>query len=475
MQMRGTILQPWNWHTPRLDSEGKTLWKRLMRDAEKIRKSGYTAVWLPPASKASGGTGDVGYAIKDWYDLDGTRYGDAVSLKAACQALRQANLQVYHDQVHNHLIGGEDEEDILCLHVKKNNKNEPFRPDSQWFRCTIPTRFPWLGLDHSHFDAYHPNGHDCWVLRGKRFDCEAHQDPWGGCDLDFDSMDVVSKLEAFGNWYRSEVHVDGYRFDAVKHIRPMGTLGFLTTMRQSAGANIFAVGEFLHEDIRVLHKYITATQGQISLFDVPLQRKLVRASLQGRAFDISTLLTGTLTKDQPTLAVPYVHSHDDQPPIHGMEHLGHYVGDWFISQAYALILLRDKGYPLVADTDTLRHPDMVRRYMRLRQHCTFGHREDRFDHPNTVGWSFSGGHGFDNSMAVVMTNGDHGRKWLPTGRPHTCYRDFTDALGYSVTTNEDGWAEFECPAGGTSAWVEETKYRWLKSRDYETEPHLPGA
>jgi alpha-amylase len=129
-----------------------------------------------------------------------------------------------------------------------------------------------------------------------------------------------------------------------------------------------------------------------------------------------------------------------------------------------MILLRDEGYPMVSDVDLSKHTDMIRRYLLARADCTYGHRYDRFDHNNTVGWSFFGGYGYDNSMAVVMTNGDHGRKWLPTQKPHTCYRDLTDALGHKIFTNEHGWAEFECPSRNTSVWVEETKYQQLISQ-----------
>ena len=371
MMLRGTILQPWTWHTPRLDDEGNALWQRLENKAAQIRKDGYTAVWLPPAGLAAGGLDDVGYGIKNWYELDGTKYGSAVELKSACLKLRDEGLQVYHDQVHNHLMGGEDEADVWCRHVKKQNKNECAHPECQWFQATIPTRFPWLGMHSCHFDAYHPNETDCWILSGKAFECEAHIDPWGGCDLDFDSMDVVKKLEAFGYWYKYNVHVDGYRFDAVKHIRPKGTLDILTAMRWSANKNLFAVGEFLDSNIDLLHDYISSTSGGICLFDVPLQRNLVRASQQVGHYDLGAVFNSTLVKDQPTLAVPYVHSHDDCPPIHTQGHRNHYVGDWFISQAYALILLRDTGYPMVADADCIRHGDMIRRYMLLRTNCTY--------------------------------------------------------------------------------------------------------
>jgi len=225
---------------------------------------------------------------------------------------------------------------------------------------------------------------------------------------------------------------------------------------------MFAIGEYFSSNVNELHNYITQTFGQISLFDFSLQRKFVEASRVGSDYNISSLNAETLTKEQPGLSVPFVHSHDDQPPVHGSGHRGEYVGDWFISQAYAMILLRDEGYPMVSDVDMLNHFDMIRRFMLVRKDCTYGNRHDSFDHNNTVGWAFSGEYGFDNSMAVVMTNGDYGTKWLYTQRPHVRYCDFMDALPHTVSTNEHGWAEFACPAGKTSVWIEETKYNQLK-------------
>ena len=106
MEIRGTILQPWNWHSPAVDDNGKNLWQRLLRDAGLIKKMGFTAVWLPPSSHGVGGIDDVGYGIKNWYDLDNTKYGDESQLQQACRALQDNQIQVYHDQVHNHLMGG---------------------------------------------------------------------------------------------------------------------------------------------------------------------------------------------------------------------------------------------------------------------------------------------------------------------------------------------------------------------------------
>lgn len=461
MDVRGTLLQPWNWHTPRLDGSGKNLWQRLERDAQRYADLRFTAVWMPPASKGVGGDQDVGYGVRDWRDLDGTKYGDGDQLAQACRALNARGIQVYHDQVHNHLMGGEVETGVWCLHVKKNNKTEPLDPSKRWFQADIPAAFPWLGLNRHHFDAYHPNDHDCWALSDKTFDREAKMDPLMGCDLDFDSVELVMKLREAGLDFQQRIPVDGYRFDAVKHIRPKGTLNFLTDMRRSAARNLFAVGEYFSEDLGELRHYVHQTYGQASLFDFALQRKLVHASRAHSGFDLRTLGYGTLTAELPVLSVTFVHSHDDQPPAHGAGHRGEYVGDWFLSQAYAFVLLRDQGYPMVSDVDLTNHSELLKRLTLARAHCTYGWRHDRLDHPNTVGWSFSGGHGFDNSMAVVMTNGVWGAKWLPTGRPGVTYRDLLDGYPRAVTTNGDGWAEFYCPDRGSSVWVEATKYEQI--------------
>ncbi|MEN7551240.1 alpha-amylase family glycosyl hydrolase [Rapidithrix thailandica] len=465
--MRGTILQPWNWHTPETDSEGLRLWERIKRDAANIKAQGYTAVWLPPASMAWTFNGEkgVGYSISHWSEFDDTKYGDKEDLVQACKALQEQNIQVYHDIVHNHLIGGEQEEGIWCLHVKQNNKNEPAFPGAQWHQRNIHTLFPALGLDHDHFDAVHDEYGNCYAITGKTFDREAAQDPLLGSDLDFDNIDLIEKLKFHGKKNLDEIHTDGYRYDAVKHIRPKGTKTFHHSMQTHANRNLFGLGEFSDSRIHELHNYIANTSGIFSLYDFPLQRKMVHASIVRDHFDMGSIFQNTLVKEQPVLAVTFVHSHDDMPPIHDQDPRGEYIGDWFISQAYALILLRDEGYPVVSNVDTIRHKDMLKRYMLLRTHCTYGERFDRFDHYHTVGWSFTGNSPYDNSMAVVMTNGTvEGSKWLKTGKPFTSYRDFTDTRAEVVTTNTDGWAEFKCSRENTSAWVEESKYHSLKEQ-----------
>ena len=58
-------------------------------------------------------------------------------------------------------------------------------------------------------------------------------------------------------------------------------------------------------------------------------------------------------------------------------------------------------------------------------------------------------------MAVVLTKGAPGNKWMNTFRPDTTFKDITEHALTKITTNADGWANFTCPGGSVSVWVTE--------------------
>jgi alpha-amylase len=58
-------------------------------------------------------------------------------------------------------------------------------------------------------------------------------------------------------------------------------------------------------------------------------------------------------------------------------------------------------------------------------------------------------------MAVVMSNGSEGNKWMNMFRPNASFRDVTEHFADKVTTNQDGWGNFKCPAGKVSVWLQE--------------------
>ncbi|MDB5296274.1 MAG: amyA, partial [Phycisphaerales bacterium] len=212
--------------------------------------------------------------------------------------------------------------------------------------------------------------------------------------------------------------------------------------------------------------YLAATEGALSLFDVPLHFNFRNASLGGSGYDLRRIFDGTLVAGQPAKAVTFVDNHDTQPG-QGLES---WVEPWFKPLAYALILLRREGYPCVFFGDYYDQPTylekgrevvlyshrfLIDRFLRARRDFGFGDQHDYFDHPNTVGWVRTGDAAHPGAMAVVLTNGSAGTKWMNAFRPAVTFRDATGHDPDPVVTNADGWGEFRCPGGSVSVWLQE--------------------
>src|SRR4051794_13240204 len=99
----GVMLQSFEWYMP------GGLWRDLAASAGALGTAGFTAVWIPPSYKGSGGGSDVGYSVYDLFDLGefdqkgsvATKYGSKAELQAAVAALQGAGLAVYADVVFN--------------------------------------------------------------------------------------------------------------------------------------------------------------------------------------------------------------------------------------------------------------------------------------------------------------------------------------------------------------------------------------
>lgn len=80
---------------------------------------------------------------------------------------------------------------------------------------------------------------------------------------------------------------------------------------------------------------------------------------------------------------------------------------------------------------------------------------DYFDDPNCKGWVRRGAPEWGEvGMAVIMSNGEMGRKRMEMGIAFVG-RLFSDALGGTTTSvfvDANGWMEFNCPAKGVAAW-----------------------
>ena len=81
----------------------------------------------------------------------------------------------------------------------------------------------------------------------------------------------------------------------------------------------------------------------MSLFDASLHHSFYNASKAGKDFDLTTIFDNSLVTAKPELAVTVVDNHDTQP----LQSLEAPVEHWFKPLAYALILLREGGYPCI--------------------------------------------------------------------------------------------------------------------------------
>lgn len=487
--INGVMMQFFHWY---LKPDG-SLWKDTASMADDLAAAGFTALWLPPAYKGISGINDVGYGVYDMYDLGEfdqkgsipVKYGTKDEYIAAVQALHTAGIQVYADIVLNHRMGGDESETAVAVPYDINNRVFPKGPAREIKSYSI-FNFPGRGDKYSafkwnknHFDAVDYNDYEphdrstVYLFEGKTFDDYVSLDKGNfaylmGCDIDFQSVEVQQEAIRWAEWYISLTGVDGLRLDAIKHISSWFFSIWLDAIEKAAGREIFAVGEYWAPDVETLCWYISATGGRMSVFDVPLHYNFHYASKSGGNYDMRRILNDTLMKTMPWRAVTFVENHDSQP----LQALESVVEPWFKPLAYAIILLRAEGYPCVFYGDYYgaeyedkardgnryhiympAHKDIIDIFLYARKNFCYGPQYDYFDHWNIAGWTRLGDEDHPRSMAVIMSDGPGGIKWMYAGKPYAVFRDLTKNIPDTVTANEHGWGEFRCAGGSVSVWV----------------------
>ena len=479
MGMNGTMMQYFQWDLP----ADASLWKALAEDAAKLKTAGVTAVWLPPAYKGAQGKEDVGYGVYDLYDLGEfnqkgsvpTKYGTKAEYLAAIKALHDKKIQVYADIVLNHRIGADEVEQVSAEEFNANSRNQMVgdsKTIGAWTKFTFPGRkgkYSDCTWNWTHFDGIDWDQDravkSIFKFAGKDWDKEVdselgNYDYLMGADLDFNNPEVTEELTRWGKWYTKQTGIDGYRLDAVKHINKYFYKDWLRAMKEDVEKDLFAVGEYWHWDVNVLQDYINANESELRLFDVPLHFNFHNCTKAHGNYDLRTILDGTLVKVNPMKAVTFVDNHDSQPG----QSLESWVEDWFKPMAYAIILLRQEGYPCVFYGDYKGIPTAkikskkreLDKLMKLRKNQAYGAQHDYFDDPNCIGWTREGDEEHKNSgMAVVISDGTGGTKHMYIGRQFAgCH--FADAMGnakYNIKIDEEGFGDFYVNRDAVAVWV----------------------
>jgi alpha-amylase len=487
--VNGTMMQYFHWY----NSNDGGHWRQLEKSAADLAKAGFTALWLPPAYKGSNGINEVGYSTYDLYDLGEfdqkglvrTKYGTKAELVAAVNAAHAAGMQIYLDTVFNHKNGGDEEELVEAIPVAIDDRNRDIgmvETIKVWTKFNFPGRgdkyssmkWNWRNFDSVNHNMFKPGDNTIYRSKAKNFETgvntgHGNYDFLMACDLDTNSAEVVGELKHWGEWIIDTLKIDGFRLDAVKHIRASFFPEWLSYIRKRTKKELFTVGEYWSNNIEDLHSFISSTSGQLSLFDVPLHYNLQAASRGGGNYDMRQIFDGTLVQHQPNLAVTFVDNHDSQP----LQALESDIMDWFKPLAYALILLRRGGYPCVFYADYYgaqyvdrgrdgkqydiylnSHQSILNKLLAARRDFAYGEQLDYFNHPNLIGWTRLGNTLHPKAMAVILSDGQGGNKWMNVGKPSKEFKDITGHCQQTLFSNENGWAEFHCNGGSVSVWVE---------------------
>ncbi len=481
MQRNHTMMQFFEWHVTPDGSH----WNRLKELAPELKKRGIDSVWIPPVTKAQS-PDDRGYGVYDLYDLGEfdqkgsvrTKYGTKDELLAAIAGCQEQGIAVYVDVVMNHKAGADETEVFQVIEVNAENRreeiSEPFDIEG-WTKFTFPGRgdkyssFKW-NFEHFNGTDYDAKENKSGIFRiiGDDKNWNDHVDnEFGNYDylmfanIHYNHPKVKEEMITWGKWLAETLQCNGFRLDAIKHISHEFIREFVAQVKQDRGEEFYIVGEFWNPELAACQSFLNSVDYKIDLFDVSLHYKLEAASHAGQDFDLRTIFDDTLVKSHPLNAVTFVDNHDSQPH----ESLESWVGEGFKQRAYALILLRQEGYPCVFYGDYFGiggekpipgHKEAIDPLLYARYHKAYGDQDDYFDHSNTIGWVRRGMPDIEGSgCAVVIANGDQGQKRMFVGeeRAGEVWVDLTNTREDRITIEKDGFAAFPVNGESVSVWA----------------------
>ncbi len=486
------MLQAFEWN-----SRGEGYYRRLAQEAPRLARRGVNAVWLPPVCKAMG-QNDVGYGIYDLYDLGefeqkgglGTKYGTKEELLACIEALHAAGILVYADVVLNHKAGADEKELFRAVPVNPENRLEDIGEEREiegWTGFTFPGRggkysdFQWhwyhfTGVD---YDERSAEGGIFRIVGENKYWAEGVSEEKGNfdylmfADIDHSHPEVREELFRWAEWFVGETGVDGFRLDAIKHISPDFIEAFCAHCREKFGPDFYIFGEFWNGDLGRMEAYLEDSGRRSDIFDVALHFNLFHAAQAGADYDLRKIFDGSLNQANPFAAVTFVDNHDSQPD----QSLASWVDPAFKERAYALILLRQDGYPCVFAGDYYGLNEEGRenaikqdidRLLQVRKALAYGVQEDHFFDPNCIAWLRRGDEEHPHKLLTLVSNAQENQLELCLGPEEAgkVYVDYLANNGAEIELDGEGRGCFPVSPASVSCWAE----RGLDLEDLMPEP-----
>jgi alpha-amylase len=490
-----TMFQFFHWFYPK----DRALWQHVIKEAPHLSELGITGMWLPPAYKAAGGADSVGYDAYDLYDLGefdqkgsvATMFGTRDEYLQAVRALHENNIQAYADVVFNHKAGADETEEVMAHKVNPDNRKEVISDAYKikaYTKFNFPVRqgkysaFQWdfqcfSGVD---WDENNKEGGIYKILNEYGEDWEELLSDERGnfdylmfSDVEFRNPAVREELKKWGLWYLESTGVDGFRLDAVKHITPSFFPDWLHELRSKTNRELFTVGEYPNS-LDIIQKFIEVSNGCMSLFDFPLHHNLRIASQKRKQYDLRKIFNKTLVKVDAIHSVTFVDNHDTQ----NFREMPSNIEKWFRPHAYALILLREQGYPCVFYPDlygmdyykkgkngkerkkSIKPCNQLEKLLVARKSYAYGAQRDYFEQSNLIGWIREGTDEFPGSgCAVVISNKDESQLEMEIGKRHAgkTFYELTGSGKEKIAVNNDGKASFPVKARSIAVWVAEER------------------
>jgi len=317
----GVIMQAFYWDCPGLEKRDYKWWEHVSSRIPSLSRAGFTALWLPPASKGANiGGPSMGYDPYDYYDLGDidqkgkkeTWFGSKKALLSLIKEAHKNSMHVYADIVINHNNGADEEE------------YNPINKEMMW------TKFnPGSGKFFRDWKCFHPSP---YKIRD--------EEPFGGMpDLCHKNPYVSRELLKFAKWLIEDIGFDGFRYDCVKGFGHW-VVRYIQEADFKGGDRPYGVGEcWANEGIILewLDETNRWSENPVDAFDFALRDRL-KGLCDSYGYSLKNLISpGTLLVDRTSEAVTFVENHDivrDNPIINDK------------MLAYAFILTHE-GYPCV--------------------------------------------------------------------------------------------------------------------------------
>lgn len=320
------FMQGFYWDVPSPAAGNSTApwwWDHLSAQANSLKLSGFSGIWIPPVLKGAAGGYSDGYDPFDDYDIGSknqmgtvtTRYGTREQLERCCAMLRANNLEIYCDIVDNHRDG--DPGNYVYSYVNAYGTAGQGRFGKSYYQ-------------------FHPNvAQDPNVPQGSSENFSAF-----GRDLApinaVPSGSISNGLNSAGDWLTKALDLQGYRLDDVMGISTNWLNPFLNYGTMNGK---FAVGEYYDTNLSNVQYWVsTMMGGRASAFDYPLRdNQLKQMCNNPSSFNMASLDHAGLAGVDPMHSVTFVENHDTDrsDPI---------VQNKALAYAY---ILTSEGYPCV--------------------------------------------------------------------------------------------------------------------------------